>query len=135
MPLKMNKLLSKDTFGEIVRFGIVGCIATILHYVIYYFLNKWINLSVAYAVGYALSFIANFFLTAAFTFKKKATVKRGLGFGGAHLVNFLLQLALLNLFVYLGINKNLAPIPVYMIAIPVNFLMVRFIFKKDSHFE
>lgn len=125
-------LFDKDTIGEVIRFGLVGAFATAFHYLIYWLLSKWINVNIAYTIGYATSFICNFFLTSFFTFKKKASLKRGLGFGGAHLFNYLFQMVLLNLFIFLGLKKNLAPLPVYAIAIPVNFLMVRFVFKHDS---
>lgn len=124
--------LSPKTLGEILRFGIVGCVATAIHYFIYWLLNKWINVNVAYTIGYATSFVCNFFLTSYFTFKKKASLKRGLGFGGAHLCNYLLQMLLLNFFILLGVKKDIAPIPVYAIAIPINFLMVRFVFKHND---
>ncbi len=124
--------LSPKTLGEILRFGIVGCVATAIHYLIYWLLNKWINVNIAYTIGYATSFVCNFFLTSYFTFKKKASLKRGLGFGGAHLCNYLLQMLLLNFFILLGVKEDLAPIPVYAIAIPINFLMVRFVFKHND---
>ncbi|MDO4186072.1 MAG: GtrA family protein [Bacteroidales bacterium] len=116
--------------SELIRFCIVGCIATILHYVIYYVLKNWMNLNIAYIIGYGLSFICNYFLSSYFTFKKKANLKSGIGFSGAHLFNMLFQVVLLNVFTYIGISENIAPIPVYAIAIPVNFLMVRLVFKR-----
>lgn len=122
--------IDKSQISEIIRFCIVGCVATILHYVIYYVLKNWINLNIAYIIGYGLSFICNYFLTSYFTFKKKANLKSGIGFSGAHLFNLLFQVVLLNVFTYIGISENIAPIPVYAIAIPVNFLMVRFVFKR-----
>lgn len=130
--MNLLDILHKETFRELVRFGIVGCVATAIHYFIYWLLNKWINVNVAYTVGYATSFICNFFLTSYFTFKKSASFKRGLGFGGAHLCNYLLQMLLLNFFIWLGVKKDFAPIPVYAIAIPINFLMVRFVFKHND---
>ena len=123
-------ITNNKTFGEIFRFGLVGIFATLFHYLIYWILQHWINLNVAYTIGYAVSFVCNFFLTSYFTFKKEATVKRGIGFGGAHLFNYLFQIVLLNIFIAVGLSKTLAPIPVYMIAIPVNFLLVRYVFKK-----
>lgn len=128
--LHMQVDLKRETLLEASRFVIVGVIATALHYAIYWILMRWMNVNIAYTIGYALSFICNFFLTSYFTFKSKATVKRGLGFGTAHLVNYLLQMAFLNLFIWLGIKAEWAPIPVYMIVIPINFLLVRFVFKK-----
>lgn len=115
---------------EAIRFCLVGGFATALHYGIYWILMNYINVNVAYSIGYILSFIANFFLTAYFTFKVVPSLKKALGMGGAHVVNFLLHLGLLNLFLFIGIPEKWAPIPVFAIAIPVNFLLVRFVFKK-----
>ncbi|MDD7318311.1 MAG: GtrA family protein [Prevotella sp.] len=123
------KRIDKKTIGEMLRFGVVGVIATAIHYAIYLLLKQWILQVVAFALGYALSFIANFFMTARFTFRKDATVKKGAGFVVAHAVNFLLQTSLLQLFLWLGINEDYAPIPVYCIAVPVNFLLVRLVFR------
>lgn len=128
----LSNLLSKDIIGEVIRFGVVGCFATALHYFIYWLFSKWMNINIAYTIGYAISFVCNFFLTSFFTFKEKASVKRGIGFGGAHLFNYLFQLGLLNFFIWMGVSKDLAPLPVYAIAIPINFLMVRFVFKHKS---
>lgn len=122
--------MEKQTFDEIIRFGIVGIMATAIHYGIYGVLQSYIHHNIAYTLGYGISFICNFFLTAHFTFKKKATVKKGIGFGLSHLCNYLIQLGLLNLFIYMGINKGLAPLFVFAIAIPINFLLVRFVFKS-----
>lgn len=125
----MNKL---KQLPEFIRFVMVGVLATALHYGIYYALQYFINVNIAYTIGYALSFIANFYLTAYFTFGKKPSWGKAFGFGGAHLINYLLHIGLLNLFLWMDVSKPLAPIPVFAIAIPVNFLLVRFVFKyKD----
>jgi putative flippase GtrA len=116
---------------EFLRFAIVGVIATAVHYGLYYMLIRTpVPVNVAYTVGYLISFILNFYLTAFFTFRRAPSWRKGIGFGGAHLVNYLLHLLLLNLFLRLGVDKELAPLPVYAIAIPLNFLLVRFVFKK-----
>lgn len=117
---------------EFVRFVMVGVLATALHYGLYFVFQQLVNVNVAYTIGYVLSFIANFYLTAYFTFGKKPSWKKAVGFGGAHLVNYLLHIGLLNLFLWLGISKPLAPFPVFAIAIPVNFLLVRFVFSKKG---
>jgi putative flippase GtrA len=109
---------------------VVGIVATALHYGIYYLLQRFINVNVAYTAGYALSFVANFYLTAYFTFSRRPSWRKAFGFGGAHLVNYLLHLFLLNLFLFLGLSKPIAPLPVFAIAIPVNFLLVRYVFTK-----
>ena len=82
-------LLSRETFFEIIRFGIVGVIATALHYGIYWLLQSVIDVNVAYTIGYFLSFVVNYLLSAKFTFRKKKSVKNGFGFGGLSL--FMMQ--------------------------------------------
>ena len=122
--------LRRDTFLEMVRFGIVGVVATALHYGVYWLLHGVMNVSVAYTIGYVVSFVANYLLSARFTFRKKRSVKNGIGFAFAHAFNYLLQITLLNLFIWLGVSAVLAPVRVYCVAIPTNFLIVRFVFRK-----
>jgi len=123
-------IFNKKLIGQAIRFCIVGVMAVAIHYAIYLLLKQWMLKVVAFAIGYFISFIANFFMTAKFTFKKDATTKKGVGFLGAHIVNFILQTSLLQMFLWLGVNENFAPIPVYCIAVPVNFMLVRFVFRK-----
>ena len=128
--LMIRNIFTKKTIIEIFRFAIVGAIATVIHYAIYYFLQKFININIAYTIGYATSFICNFFLTAVFTFRSSPTASKGLGFGISHIINYLLQIGFLNLFIIVGVDVKFAPFPVYAISIPINFLMVRWVFKK-----
>lgn len=117
---------------EFIRFVMVGILATALHYGLYFVGQRIIDVNVAYTLGYALSFVANFYLTAYFTFGRKPSWKKAFGFGGAHLFNYLLHIVLLNLALRAGVPKPLAPLPVFAIAIPVNFLLVRFVFKRKD---
>lgn len=121
---------NKQWIGEAVRFGIVGVGATALHYGIYYLLQQVIDVNVAYTVGYAVSFVANFYATSYFTFGTPPSWKKLFGMGAAHGVNYLLHILLLNLFLWMGIPKVWAPFPVFAVVIPVNFLLVRFVFKR-----
>lgn len=125
--MKMKKL---KQIPEFLRFVMVGLFATGLHYGIYFVLQKYIRVNAAYTLGYVLSFVANFYLTAYFTFGQPPSWKKAFGFGGAHLTNYLMHIGLLNLFLWLGFSRPLAPVPVFLIAIPVNFLLVRFVFKQ-----
>lgn len=122
--------IRRDVFFEIVRFGLVGVVATALHYGVYWLLHGLMNVSVAYTIGYFVSFVANYLLSARFTFKKKKSVKNGVGFACAHLFNYVLQISLLNFFIWMGVGEALAPVPVYCIAIPTNFVLVRLVFVK-----
>jgi len=126
------KLFSKDTFWELFRFGVVGVIAVAINYAIYLILLPFMDKSIAYAIGYIISFCFNYLLSAHFTFRKETNKKNGIGFAGAHLFNFFLQIGLLNVFIWLGVAKEWAPLPMYCIAVPSNFLIVRYVFDRFS---
>ncbi len=120
----------KDKYKEIIRFGITGVISTITTYAVYYICLKFTNPSIAFLIGYGVAFVVNYILTVIFTFKVKASVKNGLGFVVSNVVNFFLCEAFLNLFIYIGVSKHWAPIPMYAVCIPINYLLVRFVMKK-----
>lgn len=131
----------RQKLSEVVRFGIVGITATLLQYGIYYGLIHFISddmppakqhfwTTVAMTVGYIISFIFNFFASTRFTFRVKANAKRGAGFVFSHCVNYFLQMVTLNFFLWLGVPKSLAPIPMFCICVPVNFILVRFFLKR-----
>lgn len=116
--------------GEFARFFIVGVTAAIIHYVIYFILYHWINTSFAYTVGYVLSWFCNLYLTSKFTFHRRATLKKSAGFAGAHVINYCMHIVLLQFFLWTGMHKALAPFFVMSIATLLNFMMVRFVFKR-----
>ncbi|MBQ6941034.1 MAG: GtrA family protein [Akkermansia sp.] len=113
-----------------------------------------LGITLTYAVGYAVSFVANYIVSLRWTFKTEGSVSKGLGFAFSHLVNAGLHLGLLNLFRAMGAGdalsmlliwlapwlvellpvlgrpESLLPLPVYVIVVPVNFLMVRFFLKR-----
>ena len=125
---KLN--ISKEAIGEMIRFAIVGTLVTAIHYGVYWLLQLVMNVNIAWTAGYIAGFIFNYYMSAYYIFHKKTSVKNGAGFGVAHIVNYLLQMALLNFFIRIGLSAEMAPVGVYAVSIPVNFLLVRFVFKK-----
>ncbi|MED9799855.1 MAG: GtrA family protein [Prevotella sp.] len=131
----------RQQLGEVVRFGIVGVTATLLQYFIYWLLLRlaihWdveagthTLSTVAMTIGYVVSFIYNFIASTRFTFRVKANARRGAGFLFSHVVNYSLQMLTLNLFLLLGVSEQWAPIPMFCVCVPVNFLLVRFFLKR-----
>lgn len=119
-----------DKIGEIIRFGIVGVAATAIQYGLYLLLLKWLQPQISNTIGYVISFIFNYIASTKFTFKVKSTAKKGAGFAFSHLINYVLQTVFLTLFLWLGLPKNIALIPVFCICVPINFLLVRLFLKK-----
>ena len=136
VPSRIGKWLENGKTLEFVRFVMVGVAATGIHYGLYLLLihifpaggTLWTN--AAYAAGYLVSWFCNLWLTAHFTFRTSLSFRRGLGFAVCHLVNFGLHLLFLNVFLRIGAPEKWAPIPVYCLVVPINFILVRTVFKK-----
>lgn len=120
----------RKQLGEIVRFGIVGVIATLLQYAIYWLLIHWLSPTIAMTIGYAISFAFNFVASTRYTFRVEASAKHGAGFALSHAVNYVLQMLVLNTAIWIGVPKQWAPVPMFCICVPVNFVLVRFFLKK-----
>ena len=85
----------REKLGEVIRFGIVGGLATVLQYVIYLAMMPVLNhfiprmgdhslATTANTIAYIVSFIFNFIASTRYTFKVKANAKRGAGFTLSH---------------------------------------------------
>ncbi|MBR4368295.1 MAG: GtrA family protein [Prevotella sp.] len=120
----------REKLGEIIRFGIVGTVSTLIQAGTYCLLVGILNYVVANTIAYIVSFIFNYIASTKYTFRVKSTAKRGAGFLLSHVVNYLLQTATLAFFVWLGMEKRLALIPMFCICVPINFLLVRYFLKK-----
>lgn len=122
----------RETLGELVRFGLVGVMATGLHWLVYWVMLPWCNAYAAYTVAYVLSFLANFLATSYVTFRTRPTWARLGGMAGAHAVNYAVHIVLLAAMLRLGVPERWAPAPVYCVAVPINFVLVRLVFKKTK---
>ena len=125
-------LLNRERIAELFRFGIVGTTAMVLHYGIYYVLLPYMDRNVAYTIGYFLAFLGNYLMSTYFTFKVKPSWKRLARFTGSHGINYFMYIGLYNFFYWVGFSAEWAPLPVYLIAVPVSFLLVRFALKKGQ---
>ncbi len=124
--LQLNKILKLEIF----RFAIVGVIATIVLYATYWLSLKFLQPSWAYSLAYLCAFVVNYLLTTSFTFKVDKSVKNGVGFVISNVINYLVSMVLLNIFLWLGLSKEMSPIPTILLATISNFLIVRLIMKK-----
>lgn len=129
---KLIKRYREDAkFGQFVRFCINGCLAVAIQYAIYWgLLQLDVNATIALGVGYIVSFCCNFIITSYWTFHSRPSWKRLTGFGGSHLVNYFVQAGFLNVYIWLGISPALAGFLAMGSAVPVNFALVRLVYKK-----
>lgn len=131
-PIKELRKDNRERFMEIIRFGITGVVSTLVTYAVYYFCLYWLNPTMSFSIGYIVAMIVNYILTTSFTFKVKANTKNAAGFIISNAINYGLCTLFLNLFIWIGISKKLAPIPMYCICIPINFIIVKFVMKHGK---
>lgn len=122
---------NREQIVQFIRFCIVGTVAAGIHYGIYYVLLRLgAGHNLAYATGYILAFVCNFIATSYFTFRTGPSWGKFAGFAGSHAVNFLLHMALLNLFLWMGMHELIAPIVVMGVAMLVQYTILNFVFRK-----
>lgn len=107
-------------------------------------------------VGYAVSFIANYIISLRWTFRTEGSKEKGIGFAFSHAVNWGLQTLLVLGFSSMGLGSwmantmqsilpwlvemlpilgdgaNLILLPVFVIVVPINFLLVRFFLTRGD---
>ena len=114
MPMnRFTNLSDNEKLREVIRFGIVGVVATIIQYACYLAFNRIMHPTLANTIA-----------------KVKSTTRRGLGFAFSHLVNYTMQTVVLATMLFVGIPKDWAMVPVFAICVPVNFILVRYFLKK-----
>lgn len=128
-----SKPKTQATFHRFIRFGIVGVIASCIHYGVYAFLLSLDNdTNIAYTAGFIVSLCCNYFLTAYYTFKQSPTKRNVTGFVASHILNYFIEIGLLNLFLWMGFNEWIAPILDMAFASIINFivLQIAFLYKR-----
>lgn len=124
-------LSSDKKHAQFIRFCINGCLAVANQYIIYWLLLQ-VNCSanLAYTVGYVVSFGINFIITSLWTFHMRPSRKRFVGFVSSHILNLFIQMGCLNLYLWLGISKGWAALFAMGSAVPINFAILHFVYKK-----
>lgn len=128
MILRIRKMVvSQNRMGEILRFGLVGGLATAIQYGMYvvFALAVGVPATVATIISYAISFIYNFAASNYFTFRTRPNTGGAIGFTLSHLINMGLQVGFVAIF-QLFIPKSIALLPAMAICIPINYFMVRY---------
>ena len=118
--------------AEKIRYLLTGGIAVAVQYVAYRALLTHCSITVSYTLAFAISLALNFVLSSFFTFRVRPSAKKAAGFCLSHAINYALQVALLHLCIKIGIHKNFAPVPVYAVCIPINFVLVKFFLTQTQ---
>lgn len=127
-------------YRSAVRFVLVGAFGTGLQYGIYYvlldvFQSQWpdvgILTSLAFTIGFVLEMICNYFLTSFYTFRVKPSLKNAGGFLFGRAINYVIQMLLLNVLIWLHISEQWAGIMAIALAGVINYFIL-LPFYKDK---
>lgn len=130
---KAKEILNKENrLSEILRFCMVGGFATALQYGLYVVFVDAVHVKAVPStlISYAISFIFNYILSTYFTFHKKPSTQNMLGFICSHAINMGMQTGIVAIFKGI-VGNTLALLPAFAICIPLNYLMVRYVFNHD----
>mgnify|MGYP003408739632 FL=1 len=130
-------------YRSAVRFVLVGALGTGIQYGIYYLLldifqRHWQDLgiltSVAFTAGFIIEMICNYFITSFYTFKLRPSWKNAGGFLFGRAINYVLQMLLLNVLIWLHISEEYSGILAIMLAGVINYFVL-LPFYKDKKRE
>ena len=128
-------------YRSAVRFVFVGTFGTGVQYGIYYLLldifqRQWpemgILTSVAFTAGFLIEMVFNYFLTNFYTFKTRQSWKNAGGFLLGRVLNYVIQLLLLNALVWLHMGEEWAGIVAIMLAGVINYFVLRPFYKDKK---
>lgn len=136
MKLPSSKL--NEPYKSALRFTIVGSSGTLIQYGLYYgFLLIFEALfpereltTLAFSLGFLLETIFNYLLTAWYTFSSKPNLKNLSGFLTGRVVNYIIQISLLQLLLWCDLDKEIAGLATIIIAGIINYFIVKLFFRK-----
>lgn len=118
---KLKKYKNKKMFAEIIKFGIVGVLNTLIDLTVFIILNKYwgVYSVIAQVVSYSFGFVNSFILNKNWTFNNNSTTNRSELF--RFLLINLLSLGITTITIFIFVEKlNLDAILSKMISILIS---------------
>ena len=116
--------------NKFVKFLIVGCVNTLVSYLMFLALLYVVNYDIAYAISYGVGILVSYFLNGKWTFKKSITFKGVLTYPLVYIVQFSTGWLVLKYGIEtLSLTENQAYILSIIISIPIGFLASKLYFK------
>ncbi len=115
------------------KYLIAGALNTILTYVLYLMLVKTMPYILAYSLTFAAGIVLGYFLNALWVFKSRLQWQSMLAYPLAYLINYVLGVLLLWLLVeQLRLPKEIAPLVVVIISLPIMYATTKLIFRRGK---
>lgn len=120
---------------QIIRFGIVGVIATIIDYIILYILTEYLNIHylISSTISFSISLIVNYYLSIKWVFKvnKNQTINELLKFVFLSIIGLIINEIILYLGVHLlNIYYMICKVGSIIIVMIYNFITRKIFIEK-----
>ena len=123
----------KSFSGEALRFLLAGALNTGVTYLIYLLALQVLPYRAAYTLAYALGIVLGYALTTWFVFRAPWSWKRMLAYPMVYLLQYGLGVLFLTVLVERQwVGKELAPLIVVVVTLPVTFIASRLLIKGKS---
>lgn len=118
-------------FGQFIRFIGVGAVNTMITYLLYLALLPFFTYTVAYSIVYVFGIGLAYWLNLKYVFAEKGSRKKIILFPLVYLVQYLLGILILYMVIeFFHIPKQIGPILVVLISIPITFTLSKIILGK-----
>lgn len=128
-------------YRYVVRFICVGLFGTLLQYGLYYLFLEIFRrtlpdsntmASVAFSIGFYIEMIVNYFLTNYYTFHTHPSWKNAGGFVFGRIINYVVQMLLLNALLWFSMSEEWAGIVAIMLAGVLNYFVLLPFFRAKK---
>lgn len=129
----MGITVSKDNVRRWVSFVVGGCLNTLLTYGIYLLLNMYVSYQKSYVIAYISGIVFSYLFNAHVVFNVKKSWKGLMAYPLVYLLQYALGALLLSLMVEkLRIPKEIAPLLIIVLLLPVTYLLSKTILKATD---
>jgi putative flippase GtrA len=118
--------------GAVVRFAVVGVVNTGVYYGVYLLLRALMPYVVATVAALAVAMVGSFFLSCYWTFRTRPTWRKFALFPLGNVSSYAMTtLGVVVLVEWVGLDDRLAPLLAAVAALPVTFLLSRWILTNS----
>ena len=119
--------------AEVLRFLVAGAVNTGVGYLVYLALLLVVPYAVAYSLSYAFGIVLSYALNTWFVFRQPWDWRKLAAFPLVYALQYLVGLATLTLLVEAGLaSRELAPLVVIAITVPLTYFASRFVIRRGS---
>jgi putative flippase GtrA len=125
--------VSKENIRRWVSFLVGGCLNTLLTYGIYLLLNMYMSYQKSYVIAYISGIVFSYLFNAQVVFNVKKSWKGLMAYPLVYLFQYVLGALMLSFMVEkLSIPKEIAPLLIIVLLLPVTYLLSKTILKATD---